>query len=283
MPTDPATKVASDPMLPQPYRVARRRRELDDAVTLELRPVRGPGIAPFLPGQFNMLYAFGLGEIPISVSGDPRQTEVLTHTTRAVGRVSEAICKLRPGDTLGVRGPYGSAWPLDAMRGKDVVIVAGGIGLAPLRPAIYQVIHDIETHGHVSLLIGARQPDQVLFTDEYDGWAEAGAKVMVTVDTAGAGWTRSVGVVTELLPRATFDPANTVALVCGPEIMMRFAVRHLRTAGVDASDVYVTMERNMKCAVGLCGHCQYGADFVCKDGPVFSFSRIEERFFIPEI
>jgi len=270
-------------MSPQPYRVASRRRELDDTVTLELRAVRGPGIGSFRPGQFNMLYVFGVGEIPISISGDPRDSEVLVHTTRAVGRVSEAICKLRPGDTLGVRGPFGSAWPLEAMLGKDVVFVAGGIGLAPLRPAIYRVVHDIAAHGRVSVLIGARQPDQVLFTEEYDAWREAGAGVTVTVDTAGAGWTGSVGVVTELLSRAPFEPSNTTVLVCGPEIMMRFAIRKLQIIGVDPSDVYLTMERNMKCAVGLCGHCQYGADFVCKDGPVFPYSRIEERLYVPEI
>lgn len=272
-----------DRMVPQPYRVAKRRREIDDAVTLTLRPVRAPGIDPPLPGQFNMLYVFGIGEIPISISGSTEQPDVLVHTTRAVGRVSEAICKLRPGDTLGVRGPFGSAWPLERMRGKDVVIVAGGIGLAPLRPAVYHAIRDPEAFDRVSVLIGARQPDQVLFKEEYPAWREAGADVMVTVDIAGRGWTGSVGVVTELLRRARFDPQNTVALVCGPEVMMRFSVDKLRAAGVDVSDVYVTMERNMKCAVGLCGHCQYGADFICKDGPVFPFSRVEERFYIPEI
>jgi NAD(P)H-flavin reductase len=272
-----------DPMVPLPYRVSNRRRELDNVVTLELRPIHAPGIGPFLPGQFNMLYAFGVGEIPISVSGDPGRQDPLVHTTRAVGAVSEAICKLRPGDTLGVRGPFGSVWPIEEMRGKDVVFMAGGIGLAPLRPAIYHVLQRMQAHDRVSVLIGARQPDQVLFTAEYEAWREAGAQVSVTVDTAGPGWTGAIGVVTELLPRVSFDPANTVALVCGPEIMMRFAVQNLRNSGMDASDVYVTMERNMKCAIGLCGHCQYGADFVCKDGPVFPFSRIEKRFYVPEI
>jgi len=272
-----------DPMVPLPYRVSNRRRELDNVVTLEMRPIHAPGIGPFLPGQFNMLYVFGVGEIPISVSGDPGRQDPLVHTTRAVGRVSEAICKLRPGDTLGVRGPFGSAWPIEEMRGKDVVFMAGGIGLAPLRPAIYYVLQRMQAHDRVSVLIGARQPDQVLFTEECEAWREAGAQVSLTVDTAGPGWTGSIGVVTELLPRASFDPANTVALVCGPEIMMRFAVQNLRGAGMDVSDIYVTMERNMKCAIGLCGHCQYGPDFICKDGPVFPFSRVKKRFYVPEI
>jgi NAD(P)H-flavin reductase len=269
-------------MLPVPYRVDARRQELEDAVTLELRPVHEPGIADCLPGQFNMLYAFGVGEIPISTSGDPRAGK-LVHTTRAVGRVSEAICKLQPGAMLGLRGPFGTCWPLAAMLGKDVVFVAGGIGLAPLRPAIYHVVHTMKDHGRVSIVIGARQPEHLLFTPDYDAWREAGAKVFVTVDTAGDGWSGSVGVVTELLPQAKFDVSNVVVLVCGPEIMMRFAAQNLQRAGVDASDIHVTMERNMKCAVGLCGHCQYGPDFICKDGPVFPFSRVEERFFVPEI
>ena len=272
-----------DPMVPIPYRVAGRRRELDDTVTLELKPVRGPGIGSFLPGQFNMLYVFGVGEVPISVSGDPCHPEALVHTTRAVGKVSEALCRLRAGDTLGVRGPFGSTWPLQGMRDRDVVIVAGGIGLAPLRPAIYHLTQHGQLHGRVSILIGARAPDQILFTDEYERWRQAGARVLTTVDRAGQGWTGSIGVVTDLVSQAAFDPARTVALVCGPEIMMRFVAQRLLGAGVATSDVYMTMERNMKCAVGLCGHCQYGADFVCKDGPVFSFSRVQERLFIPEI
>jgi NAD(P)H-flavin reductase len=269
-------------MLPVLHRVVARRQELEDAVTLELRAEREPGIVRCLPGQFNMLYAFGVGEIPISASGDPCAGK-LVHTTRAVGRVSEAICKLQVGAMLGVRGPFGTSWPLAAMRGRDVVIVAGGIGLAPLRPAIFHVVHAMKDHGRVSIVIGARQPEHLLFTRDYDAWREAGAKVLVTVDTAEQGWKGSVGVVTELLPRAEFDASNTVALVCGPEIMMRFAVQKLQRAGVNACDVFITMERNMKCAVGLCGHCQYGPDFICKDGPVFPLSRVEERFFVPEI
>jgi NAD(P)H-flavin reductase len=169
------------------------------------------------------------------------------------------------------------------MHGRDVIFVAGGIGLAPLRPAIYHALHEAGSHGRISVLIGARQPDLVLYPDEYDAWRESGADVLVTVDTAGRGWRGSVGFVTDLLRRASFDPDNVVALVCGPEIMMRFVAQNLQDLGLDAADLYVTMERNMKCAIGLCGHCQYGADFVCKDGPVFPFSRVERRFFTPEI
>lgn len=283
MRTESQRSNGADPMLPQPYRVASRHRELDDVVTLELQPVHEPGIGAFLPGQFNMLYVLGVGEIPISISGDSRPGEVLVHTTRAVGRVSDAVCKLRPGDSLGVRGPFGSAWPLEAMRGKDVLFVAGGIGLAPLRPAIYHLLQDVQTYGRVSILVGARQPDLLLFEREYDAWRKAGANVLVTVDTAGVGWAGSVGVVTQLVPRAAFDLDNAVALVCGPEIMMHFAVQKLRSVGIQPSDIYVTMERNMKCALAMCGRCQYGADFVCRDGPVFPFSRIEKRFYIEEV
>jgi NAD(P)H-flavin reductase len=273
----------ADPMMPQPYRVVGRRRELDDTVTLELQPVGPPAISSFAPGQFNMLYAFGIGEVPISISGNPTRRDSLVHTTRAVGRVSEAICRLRPGDTLGVRGPFGKGWPLEGMQGKDVVFVAGGIGLAPLRPAILQTLEDAGAHGRISVLVGARQPDQLLFAEEYDSWREAGANVMVTVDTAGQGWTGSVGVVTELLRRAPFDPAAVTALICGPEIMMRFSAQNLCSLGMDPSDVHVSLERSMKCAIGLCGRCQFGPDFVCREGPVLPLSRVEHRLFTPEI
>jgi NAD(P)H-flavin reductase len=270
-------------MVPLPYRVVDRRRELDDTVTLTARPVASRGIDPLVPGQFNMVYVFGVGEAPISSSGEVSDDGTVVHTVRAVGRVSEAICSLRPGDAFGVRGPFGNPWPLDAMRGKDMVVVAGGIGLAPLRPAIADQLRRADEHGRISILIGARQPDQLLFTAQHDAWRAAGADVLVTVDAAGPHWPGSIGVVTDLVARARFDPANTVALVCGPEIMMRFAAQRLVAADVPGGAVYVSMERNMKCGVGLCGHCQYGPDFVCRDGPVFPFSVVQTRFFTSEI
>jgi NAD(P)H-flavin reductase len=267
----------ADPMVPQLYRVQRVRREIPDTFTLELEPEEGVEIPPFASGQFNMLYVFGVGEIPISISGDPARRQPLVHTTRAVGTVSKAMRELKPDDVIGVRGPFGSHWPIERAMGKDVVIVAGGIGLAPLRSAMYQVISQREKYGKVVLLYGARTPEDILYRREVERWrAHFDLEVHVTVDNATGKWRGSVGVVTRLIPRASFDPLNTVAMVCGPEVMMRFTAAELEKRGVAAENMYVSMERNMKCAVGLCGHCQYLPYFVCKDGPVFQYSQVQE-------
>lgn len=267
----------ADPMVPQLYRVQRVRREIPDTFTLELEPEEGVEIPPFASGQFNMLYVFGVGEIPISISGDPARRQPLVHTTRAVGTVSKAMRELKPDDVIGVRGPFGSHWPIERAMGKDVVIVAGGIGLAPLRSAMYQVISQREKYGKVVLLYGARTPEDILYRREVERWrAHFDLEVHVTVDNATGKWRGSVGVVTRLIPRAPFDPLNTVAMVCGPEVMMRFTAAELEKRGVAAENMYVSMERNMKCAVGLCGHCQYLPHFVCKDGPVFQYSQVQE-------
>ncbi len=265
-----------DPMLPQLYRVQRMRREIPDTFTLELEPEEGVEIPPFASGQFNMLYVFGVGEIPISISGDPARRRPLVHTTRAVGTVSKAMRELKPEDVIGVRGPFGSHWPIERAMGKDVVIVAGGIGLAPLRSAMYQVISQREKYGKVVLLYGARTPEDILYRREVEHWrAHFDLEVYVTVDNATGKWRGSVGVVTRLIPRAPFDPLNTVAMICGPEVMMRFTAAELEKRGVATENIFVSMERNMKCAVGQCGHCQYGPYFVCKDGPVFQYSHVQ--------
>ena len=273
----------ADPMVPVPYRVIERRQENADTVTLALASAGADATIRFVPGQFSMLYVFGLGEVPISVSGDPSRVDRVVHTTRAVGAVSKAICRMKPGDMVGYRGPFGSPWPMEQAAGRDLLIVAGGIGLAPLRPAIYEALRTPERFGKISILIGARSPGDLLFTDEYDRWRALGANVLVTVDVAGEQWTGDVGVVTQLVPSIDFRAHRAIAMVCGPEVMMRFSTHALRDAGMIDSDIFLTMERNMKCAIGLCGHCQYGSDFVCADGPVFSLSRISNRLFIPEI
>jgi NAD(P)H-flavin reductase len=266
-----------DPMLPQPYRVQRVRREIPDTFTLELEPEEGVEIPPFASGQFNMLYVFGVGEIPISISGDPARRRPLVHTTRAVGTVSKAMHELQPEDVIGVRGPFGSHWPIERALGKDVVIVAGGIGLAPLRSAMYQAISHREKYGKVALLYGARTPEDILYRREVEHWrAHFDLEVYVTVDHATGKWRGSVGVVTKLIPMAPFDPRNTVAMICGPEVMMRFTAAELEKRGVAADDIFVSMERNMKCAIGQCGHCQYGPHFICKDGPVFQYSHVRD-------
>ena len=270
------TTIFPDPMLPQLYQVQRVKREIPDTFTLELEPANGGAIPPFATGQFNMLYVYGVGEIPISISGDPLKPGPLIHTTRAVGTVSRAMQDLKPADIIGVRGPFGSHWPVELAEGKDVVIVAGGIGLAPLRSVMYTIRAGREKYGRVVLLYGARTPADILYRRELAHWrAQLDLDVFVTVDRATGSWKGNTNVITRLIPRASFDPHNIIALVCGPEIMMRFTTIELEKQGVAREDIFISMERNMKCAIGLCGHCQYGPYFVCKDGPVFQYSRVQ--------
>ena len=274
----------SSRLLPRPFRVTRVRRELSDVWTLELHATDGEGPVTFRPGQFTMLYAFGVGEVPVSISGDPAKPDVLVHTIRAVGAVTRAVCAAKKDDVLGVRGPYGEGWPVEAALGGDVVIMAGGLGLAPLRPLVRAVVARRGTFGRVVLMIGARTPASLLFSREVSRWrSRFDLEVRATVDASDPTWKGEVGVITALLPRATFEPATTTAFVCGPEVMMRFAATELVQRGVPPERVFLSMERNMKCAVGVCGHCQFGPAFVCKDGPVFPYSRIAAGLRIREV
>jgi NAD(P)H-flavin reductase len=271
-------------MLPEPHRIQRLRSETDDTFTLEIEPTDGRGRFLFAPGQFNMLYVFGVGEVPISISGYPHGTKPLQHTTRVVGAVTRAMRRLKRGDMIGIRGPFGSQWPMEEATGRDLVIVAGGIGLAPLRPALYHMMAHRESYRRIVLLYGTRTPEDILYRRELERWrGKFDLEIYVTVDRASSGWHGSVGVVTTLISRAPFDPSNALALVCGPEVMMRYAVMGLHKRGVPPERTYVSMERNMKCAIGFCGHCQYGPAFICKDGPVFRFDRIESIFGKEEI
>lgn len=280
LPPDP---ILRDPMLPRPFRIVAARRELSDTFTISLRSETGGPFA-FRPGQFNMLYVFGVGEVPISVSGNPGDDGVLVHTIRSVGAVTQAMATLKAGDMVGVRGPFGTAWPVEQAFGDDLVIVAGGVGLAPLRPAIYQALANRDKLGKVVILYGARTPEDILFRRELEKWrGRFDLDVQVTVDRAQAGWAGNVGVVTALVAKAGFDRGHTTALVCGPEIMMRFAVEALEKRGVPTAKIHVSMERNMKCGVGLCGHCQWGPHFVCRDGPVFRFADIASLFPVREL
>ncbi|HET9018536.1 MAG TPA: FAD/NAD(P)-binding protein [Acetobacteraceae bacterium] len=273
----------ADAMLPVPWRVAQVRRELADVVTLDLEPLSGE-VPESAPGQFNMLYAFGIGEVPISLSGDPADRTRHLHTVRAVGAVSAALVAAEKGAVFGLRGPFGSPWPVAAAAGHDILIVAGGLGLAPLRPAIYHVLTHSERFGRIAILYGSRGPAEILFRNELASWrSRLDVEVQVTVDHADPSWHGNVGVVPTLIERLTFDRHNTVALVCGPEVMMRFTVRALQAAGMAADHIHLSMERNMKCAVGLCGHCQFGQDFVCRDGPVMRYDRIAARLATREI
>jgi NAD(P)H-flavin reductase len=279
----PSPAAAWAALTPRPVTVVERVQETADTWTLTLDP--GDPFA-FAAGQFNMLYAFGAGEAPISISGDPADPTRLVHTIRVVGPVTRALCALEPGEVLGLRGPFGSAWPVDAARGGDALVVAGGLGLAPLRPVLYRLLAEREAFGRVALFYGTRTPADLLFRDELLSWrSRFDMQVYVTVDTdtADTPWRGDVGVVTALIPRARFDPAATTAFVCGPEVMMRFGSMALAGEGVALERIHISAERSMKCAVGHCGHCQYGPDFVCKDGPVYPYDQVAARLRIREL
>jgi NAD(P)H-flavin reductase len=226
-----------------------------------------------------MLTAFGIGEVPISISGDPARPGRLIHTIRAVGAATRTLCRLERGEALGVRGPFGTAWPVKEAEGSDLVIVAGGLGLAPLRPAIYHALAHRAAYGNLELIYGARSPQDILYYRELEHWrGRFDVRVHVTVDAAPAEWRGGVGVVTKVIGRARFDAPHTVALLCGPGVMMRFTVQELLGKGVSPDNIYISLERNMQCGLGLCGHCQMGPVFICKDGPVFSYSRVKDWF-----
>ena len=263
------------------YRVSWCQTETPDTVTLGLRPVDRP-IAPYQPGQFTMLYAFGIGEVPISISGAGAGPD-LVQTIRSAGAVTTALCASTPGQTIGVRGPFGTDWGMDSAAGHDLLVVAGGIGLAPLRPALLTALAAPERYGRITVLIGSRSPDQLVYAGELSGWRDSGARVQVTVDQAAAGWTGHVGVVTQLLARAPIDPAATIALVCGPEAMMRPVARALCDRGVAPRNIRVSLERHMRCGIAECGHCQLGPLLLCRDGPVISYQRAAPLLAVREL
>jgi len=270
-----ATVVTTDPMLTLPYLVQDVAKETPDTFTLRLAPEEGANGGSFRPGQFSMLWVFGVGELPISISGDPGQHGQLVYTVRSVGQATNALVSQSVGAGVGVRGPFGNGWPVEAARGRDVIVVAGGIGLAPLRPVIYEVLHHRQDYGRLVVLYGARSPRDLLYRKELAAWARhRETQVLVTVDYGGMSWRGHVGVVTTLFKYARLKPSHSVAMVCGPEIMMRFVTRELESHGLSRNDIYLSMERNMKCAVGFCGHCQYGPHFICKDGPVFPYEQM---------
>ena len=272
--TGAAAAAAIDPMRPRRYRIGHTRQDTRDTFTLKLDPVDGPPMQ-YTAGQFTMLDAFGVGEVPISISGDPALGGPLEHTIRDVGVVTHALIAAPVGSLLGVRGPYGTSWDMASAAGGDVVFVVGGIGLAPLRPAICELIAHRDRYDRVLLLYGVRTPEDILFGDELRTWAhDHGIVVEVTVDNGQHAWRGKVGLVTQLIPRAGFDPRHTTAFVCGPEVMMRFSAAALVDRGVREHRIRMSMERNMKCGVGLCGHCQLRELFVCVDGPVLTYDRL---------
>jgi NAD(P)H-flavin reductase len=267
----------ADPMLPRPARVLQVEKETHDTFTLSLEGSNGNGHPSFAPGQFSMLYVFGVGELPISISGDPEEPGRLVYTVRSVGKATNALVTQTAGETVGMRGPFGTSWPMTKARGKDIVVIAGGLGLAPLRPAIYHILRHRGDYKRLIVLYGARTPRDMLYRKQLAAWTYLpDTQILTTVDYGGLSWRGNVGVVTTLFRHVRLQPNKTVALLCGPEIMMRYVVRELESRGVGPSDTYLSMERNMKCAVGFCGHCQLGPYFACKDGPVFPLSRMQD-------
>jgi len=263
---------------PRVVTVKARRKETGDTVSLDFDD---PGIV-YLPGQFNMLYAFGKGEVPISVSA-VAGTRV-THTVRDVGPVTAALTRLKAGSLMGVRGPFGVGWPLESCRGRNVVVVAGGLGLAPLRAAIHELLLHRSDYQRLVFLYGARTPADLLFAREVERWrGRFDVDLHVTVDAAARGWRGDVGVVTKLFKRISVEPAFSTALVCGPEVMMRFAAAALVDVDIDPSHIWLSMERNMQCGAGLCGHCQLGPFLLCRDGPVLPLSRLASLFGVKEL
>jgi NAD(P)H-flavin reductase len=279
-----ATPLPTEPVVvapPRPFRVADRARETHDTWTLRLEPADGAPLGT-RPGQFAMLYAFGVGEVPISVSGDTAGP--LVHTVRTVGSVTRAICAPEDPSTLGVRGPFGNTWPLEVTEGGDLLLIAGGIGLAPLRPVVYQLLRRRDAWADAALLYGCRTPRDLLYVQELERWRdEADLQVDVTVDVAGGGWRGRVGVAPKLIASARFDPGRTTAFVCGPEVMMRFTAKELVARGVAPDRVYLSMERHMQCGVGHCGHCQLGPTLICRDGPIYRYDELEPLLAVREL
>ena len=278
MSTAEAIRLAPNAYMPIPARIGQMTGDIEDVFTWVLEPAQP---FEFVPGQFNMLYAHGVGEAPISISGDPTDPTVLHHTVRVVGKVTRALGALDVGDEVGVRGPFGSTWPIEEAAGQDVLFVAGGLGLAPLRPAILSVLARRGEFGQVSIIYGARSPEDILFRRELEAWrGRFDVDLDAIVDRSGTDWYGPVGVVTRLVAEADVDPETSIAMVCGPEIMMRFTARELEQRGFAQSQIWISMERSMKCAVGLCGHCQLGGSFVCKDGPVYRYDEMAAKMLV---
>lgn len=264
-----------NPYLPREAEIIERTAESGDTFTLQLRLTDGQPYS-FEPGQFNMLYLYGAGEVPISIVGEP-EDGVLTHTIRALGRITNGLAALGPGDRIGLRGPFGRGWPMREAEGRDILIVTGGLGCAPSVSIIHHILDHRDRYGHLYILQGVKHTDDLIWRDQYDAWAALpDVTVLLAADVAAPGWHGHVGLVTALFDQLTFDPRRTFAMLCGPEIMMRASADTLHVRGLASDVIFLSMERNMQCAVGHCGHCQMGAPFVCRDGPVFRWPEIRE-------
>ena len=266
-------------LAPRRCTVLKSTQENHDCVTLEIE--LPPDYGAWKPGQFNMLYVFGHGEIPISICGGDKRNSTIQHTIKAVGSVSKSLTQKLPGETLWIRGPYGNAWPdvTNPDDDSDLVYIGGGIGLAPLRSSIIDAIKN-KKKGKISIFFGTRTPQDILFQEDLSAWAaDPRVSVYITVDRVKVetepAWAGEIGVVTNLLHfLGDVTKRKHLALTCGPDVMMRFVANELMTMGISNESIYVSAERNMKCAIGMCGRCQWGPNFVCKDGPVYNWGKI---------
>lgn len=276
-----ANHLLTDPYLPQEAEIIQCTHETKTIFTLNLRFLERHRHVQFAfhPGQFNMLYLYGVGEVAISIVSDPDDQFSLNHTIRAVGRVTKALQLLKTGERIGVRGPFGRGWPLHKVHGRDLIIVTGGLGCAPSVSIINYILARRSQYGKLTILQGVKHSDDFIFRKQYEKWQQAPlTKIYIAADQAGPKWPWSVGYVTDMIKTVEIDALNTVALMCGPEMMMRTAVKSLKQKGVDEDNIYLNMERNMECGIGHCGHCQYGGLFVCKDGPIFAYPEIKALF-----
>ncbi|MEJ0017435.1 MAG: FAD/NAD(P)-binding protein [Acetobacteraceae bacterium] len=278
-----AADLIADPMLPRQFRIAQVTREVPGVFTWTLKSLDRRGFG-FQPGQFNMVWLPGVGEIPLSISGDCREPYTLVHTIRAVGPVTNMMQQARPGTVVGVRGPFGRPWPIEAAVGCDVIFVTSTVGLAPLRPLIVEVLHRRDDFGKVVICYGSRGTEDILFEADLHEWrARFDTNVHVTVHAAHSGYRGRVGGVAAAINIARIDGAATQAFVCRSEALTRQAVATLGERGVTGDRVWVTLERSMKCGIGLCGHCQFGPSFMCKDGPIYRFDQIEALYSVREL
>lgn len=267
-----------NPYLPREAEVVERIEESPNTFSLHLRLTDGQPYS-FEPGQFNMLYLHGVGEVPISIVADGAEdagrNTTLTHTIRALGRVTHGLAALQAGDHIGLRGPYGRGWPMRAAEGRDVVVVTGGLGCAPAVSIIHHILDRRERYGKLSILQGVKHTDDLIWRAQYDAWsALPDVQVLLAADVASPGWPGHVGLVTTLFEYLELAPQRSMAMLCGPEAMMRAAAEGLHARGLPAEAIFLSMERNMQCAVGHCGHCQIGGSFVCRDGPVFAWPEL---------
>ncbi len=270
----------SHPYLPMTAEIVEFIEESPTIFTLRLRltDVQQNSNYSFAPGQFNMLYLHGVGEVAISIVSDPQDDQLIDHTIRAVGRTTRGLQQLRAGDQLGLRGPYGRGWPMAESKGHDVIIVTGGLGCAPVVAVINYILMRRQAFGKLTIIQGVKHSDDLIWRQRYEYWNTLpDTQVLIAADQGGTLWPFHQGRVTELFSQSIVKPDNAFAMLCGPEGMMQAAASGLSALGLRSERIYLSMERNMQCAVGHCGHCQYGSDFICKDGPVFSYPQIRDR------